>query len=151
MSDHTTLHMAIRTVDLPAGYAEAIRDEFSHAVGVEPQPDGDLTDVQGDAGVGAVYDLADALVELMKGRTPDEYDEPLPPFQFSFDVWQEPFYEYLGTVIRYRPGQDDIYTADSDGSGNPVLPFTYINAAITATDTYEGLRAALRTAYGEAD
>ncbi len=149
MGDRTALTFLIPNPgDLPPGYELAIRDTFASFVADHTaQTDAGRMKMEGnEASVGSAEEAAQALLDLMKGD-PDA-EPPLPPHQFAFTVWEDPKYEWLGTLYRYTPGQP-MFTAECDASGRAVIEFSQIAAAIAATTDRDGLIARLRHVYGE--
>jgi hypothetical protein len=97
-----------------------------------------------DMSLGTAEDIAADLMALMDG----DADEGREPQQFPFTVWQDPKYEYPGTLHRYAPG-GALFTADCDADGNVTATADTIRAAVTATRGRDDLIAALSSVYGE--
>jgi hypothetical protein len=149
MSDHTTVRVSIDAASLPAGYAGAIEAIFESHIG-QIEPWSNINDLEGTASVGAVEDLAADLVKLMKGRTDEDDDPQLPPFEFAFDAWQEPYNEYMGTLYRYRPGMNALFVAECDSGGNVQVGYSDLKDMLDNATSLDALRIGIRAAFGEA-
>jgi len=152
MGDRSPLTLDIHDA-LPARYARAVADVIGAHVAYEDD-DETITELTqpgstrfsaDDIRLGTAEDIAADLMSLMAG----DADDDRPPLQFGFTVWQDPKYEYPGTLHRYMPG-GSLFTADCDADGNVTVTVDAIRQAITATRERDDLIVALGGLYGEA-
>lgn len=149
MSDRSPLTLDIHDA-LPDGYARAAARVFEchTAVIVDAKTIIEITQPgttwlsADDVCLGAAADIAVDLVRLMDG------DAERPPLRFGFHVWQDPKYEYPGTLHRYVPG-GSLFTADCDADGNVTVLADQVRVAVAATGERDDLVAALSGLFGE--
>lgn len=151
MSDRSPLTLDIHDA-LPEAYARAVAEVFGNHTGydidaktiVEITEPGTTWLSADDMRLGTAEDIATDLMALMSG----DADEDRAPLQFGFTVWQDPKYEYPGTLHRYFPG-GSLFTADCDADGNVAVSADQVRKAIAATDDRDYLITALSGLYGE--
>lgn len=151
MSDRSPLTLDIHDA-LPEAYAQAVADVFSNhtAYDVDAKTITEITQPGAtwlsadDMSLGTAEDIAADLMRLMEG----DADEGRAPLQFGFTVWQDPKYEYPGTLHRFFPG-GSLFTADCDADGNVTVTADKVREAIAATEDRDHLVAALSGLYGE--
>lgn len=146
--DYTTVHLKIHDEGIPASLRRAIavvwRDHTDEVEFDDFASVGGTTTVEGhDVAMGTVEHIAEDLVRLVPAHTGGE---PWP--LFGFKVWEEPKYEYLGSLYSYRPG-GTLFTCLCDASGDAVMDVAQIKTAIAETTTHEALAARLLALYGE--
>jgi len=66
----------------------------------------------------------------------------------SFTVWEDPAYEWLGSVRAYTPDLGS-YAAECTADGTPVLEYGQIAAVIAAVPEGGDIAAAVALAYGQ--
>ena len=141
MGDRTCLNLVIHD-NLPKAHLAAVRAVFED-YGTPEEPDPSSLELMAvEAPLGAYADLADELVELMAG----DRESGREPLAFSFDVWSDPKYEYLGGLVKHRPGHHR-FSADCDANGQALLTDAEIDALLTDTADAD-LRSRLRLAAG---
>jgi hypothetical protein len=151
MSDRSPLTLDIHDA-LPEAYARAVAAVFGDrtAYGIDDKTIIEITQpgatwlTADDMSLGTAEDLAADLMALMNG----DADEDREPLQFGFTTWQDPKYEYPGTLHRYFPG-GSLFTADCDADGNVTVTVDKIRKAVTETDSRDDLITALSGLYGE--
>ena len=151
MSDRSPLTLDIHDA-LPDVYARAVAEVFANHTGndtdaktiVEITQPGATWLSADDMRLGTAEDIATDLMALMSG----DADEDRAPLQFGFTVWQDPKYEYPGTLHRYFPG-GSLFTADCDADGNVAVTADQVRKAIATTDDRNHLITALSGLYGE--
>ncbi|WP_430787148.1 DUF3145 family protein [Actinoplanes sp. G11-F43] len=151
MSDRSPLTLDLHDA-LPQNYAQAAADVFSEHTGhdVDAKTITEITQPgttwlsADDMRLGTAEDIATDLMRLMDG----DADEEREPLQFGFTVWQDPKYEFAGTLYRFIPG-GSLFAADCDADGNVTVTADSIRQAVTTTSTRDELITALSALYGE--
>lgn len=114
--------------------AAPLREELIETLGSDAETsevtDGFVDLVFTDTYVGFSEELAVAVEEFAEERG----------VPVAYDIWQDPVYEYLSTQYVKAPGRAR-FSADCDASGNVVLAWDQVEAALGSADPACALRA----------
>lgn len=152
MSDRSPVTLNVHDA-LPEAYARAVASVFDNHTGYDYADDKTITELTqlgatwlnaDDISLGTAKGIADDLMALVTGGAATK----LAPLRFGFTVWQEPKYEYPGSLYRCFPGEA-LFAANCDADGNVTVVADEVRAAITTTGGRDDLIAALSALFGE--
>jgi hypothetical protein len=131
MGDYTSYHLRIKVDDLSAKRQQRIADLFDEGITIPTtsvwgaQVDVAAGDFDVDEKrVGETQSIADSLIAYL---TKKGIDRP-------FEVWEEPKYEWLGSLYHHDPDGRDTY-GDCDAEGNLVVQHEAVLLALSKADT----------------
>ena len=83
--------------------------------------------------------------ELRVGDVENVFDTLRETFPDAAEIvaWEDPKYEWLGQIFRWKRGRESVFSASCDADGQVVVTETEIRKAFAADDPLDALRRAI--------